>query len=212
MYIPKCFAETDVAAVKDFIAQNGFAVLVHDVDGRPWATHLPLMMTAGPDGTAILTGHLSRANPQWRAFSDQKEAMAIFSGPHAYISSSWYDHENVPTWNYQAVHVYGKVRVVEGEELIQQLGLLVAKYEAGMHCPVSVEHMSTSFLQKELKGIAGIRMEISEVQAVSKLSQNRDLPNLERIIGGLREQGATAAATMAALLQQQREARQGSGQ
>ena len=189
MYIPRYFINEDLSAVKDFIDANGFAILINQVEGRPWATHLPLELDKNREGKDVLTGHLSKANNQWKEFINNKEVLAIFSGPHAYISSSWYDHENVPTWNYLTVHVYGTIHIIEGDELKSHLRKLVDKHEKGMKNPVSVEKMSVDFLEMEIKGIVGFEIEITEIQAASKLSQNRDSKNYDRIIDELNRQG-----------------------
>ncbi len=154
MYTPRHFRHEDAAGLHDFIRHNGFGILINHADGQLWATHIPMMLAA--DGTK-LTGHLARGNRQSRTFAHGVEVLAIFNGPHTYISSSWYDHENVPTWNYVAVHVTGTLRVIEGGELLQSLKELTDKYEQGSERPVSVEHMSPQFLKKELAGITGFR-------------------------------------------------------
>ncbi len=106
----------------------------------------------------------------------------MFQGPHAYISSSWYNHENVPTWNYLAVHVYGKIRIIEGEELLNHLKKLTDTYESGRPNRVSVEGMSEAYLQGQIRALVGFEIRITEVQASAKLSQNRDQTNFENII------------------------------
>jgi transcriptional regulator len=188
VYIPKYFRNEDPHLIKAFIAQNGFAILVSEVAGRPWATHIPLLLEQRKDGVDMLTGHISKANGQWKAFNNEKEVMAVFSGAHAYISSSWYDHENVPTWNYEAVHVYGKIRITAEDETKNHLAGLVDKYEAKMKCPVSVEKMTPEFYTREVKGLVGFEIQIAEIQAVSKLSQNRDAENIVWIVEGLKTQ------------------------
>ena len=89
------------------------------------ATHIPLELSKNKLGKDILQGHVSKANPQWHHFKNNTEVLAIFTGPHGYISSSWYDFEEVPTWNYIAVHVYGTIKIIEGEELYNSLKQLV---------------------------------------------------------------------------------------
>lgn len=110
--------------------------------------------------------------------------MAVFTGPHSYISSSWYDHENVPTWNYIAVHVYGKIKIVDYETAVEQLKKLVDKYEMNSENPVRVEDLSAKTM-REAKGIFGFEIEIEEIQAAKKLSQNRDDFNYKNIISEL---------------------------
>ena len=138
MYIPAAFAETDLTRLHDFIEQNSFGLLVSQVDGLPFASHLPFLLerTAGPHGT--LVGHMARANPQWREAGGQT-ALAIFSGPHAYISPTWYEAEQVvPTWNYTAVHAYGRVQIIEDEDALLEI---VQEVRAGLragHAPALV--------------------------------------------------------------------------
>lgn len=197
MYIPRLYRNTDIDAVKEFIRHHGFAILVSQAEGRPWATHIPLHLGKNEDGREVLTGHVSRANVQWKSFPEDTEVLAIFTGPHAYVSSSWYDHENVPTWNYVAVHVYGKVRIISGEQLKDQLGKMVEQYEVGMEHPVKLENMSAHFVEKEMKGIVGFEIAITEIQAASKLSQNRDEKNHQRIVSELERQHDPGASEIA---------------
>ena len=129
MFIPDIYKNENKEEIEQFIRENGFAILVNQTNGKFWATHIPLILDIDNDGKLILVGHISKENPQGESFKNNTEILAIFSGPHAYISSSWYDHENVPTWNYTAVHVYGKVKILNLEESIQSLKKLVDKYE-----------------------------------------------------------------------------------
>jgi transcriptional regulator len=179
MYIPRQFQNTDDAEIKEFIRTNGFGILINQTMGKLWGTHIPLVLSA--DGKK-LTGHVSKANPQWKYFVSEKEVMAIFNGPHAYISSSWYDHENVPTWNYIAVHVYGKLKIIQGEELLAALKEMVDQYETSSANPVSVEKMSPQFLKSHIDALVGFEIEISNVEAAYKLSQNRDRKNHDEIV------------------------------
>jgi transcriptional regulator len=179
MYVPKHFQNNDSGSIKDFIKYNGFGILVSQSNQKMLATHIPLEFSA--DETKLI-GHISRANPQWKNFVAASEVLVIFSGPHAYISSSWYDHENVPTWNYIAVHVYGKVEIIEGEQLYQSLKHLVDKYEAGSTSPVSIEKMSPDYVRKSIQGLVGFEITINTIEAAYKLSQNRDKKNHGNII------------------------------
>lgn len=184
MYVPGYYKNEDADSIRGFIESNSFAILVSSVDGRPWATHIPLIFLRHPDGKEVLTGHISRGNKQWKQWDDQ-EVLTIFQGPHSYISSSWYDHENVPTWNYIAVHVYGKIKIIEGEALISQLDLLINKFEAGSKKPARLDEISEKYLQNEMQGIVGFEIEITDIQAASKLSQNKDDKNHSAIINEL---------------------------
>jgi transcriptional regulator len=194
MYIPRQFQNTNDAEIRAFIDANGFGVLINQTMGKLWGSHIPLMLST--DGKK-LTGHISKANPQWKYFETEKEVLAIFNGPHAYISSSWYDHENVPTWNYIAVHVYGRLRIIEGEELLTALKQMVDQYEKNSTNPVSVEKMSPQFLRSHVDALVGFEIEISNVEAAYKLSQNRDKRNHDEIIRQLEKTDQAESSALA---------------
>ena len=187
MYIHRLNQWENDPEVAQFIKQNAFATLVTQVGGKPWATHLPFVLEQKETGESVLHGHLAKANPQWKSIGEMEEALIIFQGPHAYISSSWYTHENVPTWNYLAVHVYGKIRIIEGEELMHHLKTLVDAYEHGRTNRVRVETMSEAYLDSQVRALVGLEVKIQEVQASAKLSQNRDEANYQNIIHKLEE-------------------------
>ena len=185
MYSPAYAKNFTEEELKNFIRENGFAIVVNTVDGKLWATHIPLILSADNK----LVGHISRGNKQARELKSSEEVMVIFSGPHTYISSSWYDHENVPTWNYMAVHVYGKPRIIEGEELLVSLRQLTDKYEKNSEHPVSVDKMSKKYVETEMRGIVGLEISIERMEASFKLSQNRDEKNHTNIILELEKRG-----------------------
>ncbi|MFC5192883.1 FMN-binding negative transcriptional regulator [Algoriphagus aquatilis] len=187
MYIHRLNQWENEPEVIDFIQKNAFATLVSQVDGKPWATHLPFVLDKNHSGEAVLHGHLAKANRQWKSIRENEEVLVTFQGPHAYISSSWYNHENVPTWNYLAVHVYGKIRIIEGEELMHHLKSLVDIYEEGRPNRVHVETMSETYVEGQIRALVGIEITIKEVQASAKLSQNRDDYNYQNIIHKLEE-------------------------
>ncbi len=185
MYIHRLNSWKNEPEIIEFIRKNAFATLVTQVEGKPWATHLPFILSENPKGGAILSGHIAKANPQWKELSEDADALVIFQGPHAYISSSWYNHENVPTWNYLAVHIYGKIRIIEGEELMDHLKSLVDIYEEGRQNRVRVETMTPAYVESQLKALVGFEVKIEDVHASAKLSQNRDDKNYQNIIENL---------------------------
>jgi transcriptional regulator len=182
MYVPKPFQNTERSQLNDFIRENGFAVLVSTADQKITATHIPLHLS---DDGEKLYGHIARANPQWKNFDELNQVLAIFNGPHAYISSSWYNLEKVPTWNYIAAHVYGRIRIIEGDQLVESLKALVDKYEKKSENPVAVERMTPEYFNRAIKGIVGFEISISHMEAAYKLSQNYDQVNHEAIINQL---------------------------
>ncbi|AFD05736.1 FMN-binding negative transcriptional regulator [Solitalea canadensis] len=197
MHTPKNYRNENIDEIHDFIKHNSFGILINQVDGKPWATHIPLVLDKNEEGSSVLVGHISRANPQWKEFQNNEQVMVIFSGPHTYISPSWYDHENVPTWNYLAVHVYGTIKIMEGESLYNALAKLVDKYEVHSERPVSVHTMSQEMVRKEMKGVVGFEISMDEVQATYKLSQNRDKHNHTLIIEELEKKGEANATEIA---------------
>lgn len=203
MYIPELYKNENREEIESFIHQNGFAILVNQTQGKLWATHTPLLLETREDGKLILTGHISKANPQALSFNDNDEVLAIFSGAHTYISSSWYDHENVPTWNYLAVHVYGKVRVYNHEEALDFLKKLVDKYEAKSKNPIRVENLSEKTM-REARGIVAFEIEITNLEAQKKLSQNRDDKNYRNIITELEKTKENKALAVAEAMKKNR--------
>lgn len=186
MYIPDIYKNENQEEIIAFLEKNSFGILVNQTNGKLWATHIPLELDTNKNGKQILFGHLSKENPQWKEFLDNDKVLAIFSGPHGYISSSWYDHENVPTWNYIAVHVYGNIKIIEGEAVIESLKKLVDKYEKKSKNPVRIEDLSKKTMRQS-SGIVAFEIEIEEIQAVHKLSQNRDDKNHNNIVSELKK-------------------------
>lgn len=183
MYIPELYKNENQQEIQEFLHQNAFGILVNQTNGKLWATHIPLLLEE-KNGKQFLVGHVSSENPQAGSFEDNDEVLAIFPGVHTYISSSWYDHENVPTWNYLAVHVYGKVKIHSLEESIDALKKLVNKYEAQSENPVRVEDLSKKTMM-QARGIVSFEIEITSIEAKKKLSQNRDDKNYKNIISKL---------------------------
>ena len=186
MFIPDIYKNENQEEINDFLQKNSFGILVNQTKGKLWATHIPLELDTNENGKQVLYGHIAKENPQWESFADNDEVLAIFTGAHSYISSSWYDHENVPTWNYIAVHVYGTIKIIEGEAVIESLKKLVDKYEQNSENPVRVEDFSKKTMM-QTHGIVAFEIEIEEIQAQHKLSQNRDEKNYENIISELKK-------------------------
>ncbi|MFV8370236.1 FMN-binding negative transcriptional regulator [Flavobacterium sp. LB2R40] len=184
MFIPEIYKNENQEEIKKFLQENSFGILINQTHGKLCATHIPLELETNTAGKDILCGHISKENPQWNGFTDSDHVLAVFSGPHSYISSSWYDHENVPTWNYIAVHVYGKVKIIEGDAVIESLKKLVDKYELNSENPVRVENLSKKTMLQS-RGIVAFEIEITEIQATRKMSQNRDAKNYKKIVSEL---------------------------
>lgn len=200
MYIPPSFAEPDLGVLHDFIEQHSFAVMASQVDGLPFATHLPFLLEreAGAKGTLI--GHLARANPHWKCLESQP-VLVVFSGPHAYISPTWYEAENVvPTWNYAAVHVVGRIRLVDDlADLTDIVQRMVQWYEQPLPNPWTFE--DSPFSQKLLPQIVGLRLEIESIEGKWKLNQNHPVERRKKVIAALRAQPHADSQAVADLMQ-----------
>jgi transcriptional regulator len=177
MYVPKAFEVTDRATLYAFIDDHSFAILTTMIDGAPFATRLPLILEreAGVNGTLI--GHVARANPHWRSFNGAVKALAMFDGPHAYISPNWYaSAPAVPTWNYASVHAYGAPHLIEDARRVEAIvDRLVAIHEAEMPEPWSAQVLPPEFKANLLKGIVGFEMAIDRIEGKFKFGQNRPL-------------------------------------
>lgn len=200
MYIPKYFKVTNFEEITEFIQMNSFGTLITTKKGKPIATHLPMQLVKEEEAYYI-TGHMAYGNSQWRTFETCESALVTFQGPHAYVSSSWYQQENVPTWNYQAVHVYGIPIILKDEELKHDLTRLLQKYEKHRENPVLWENLSTSLLERELKGIVGFKIKVEEIQAAYKLSQNRNETDYRKIIDQLQKEENPDSKQMGKLME-----------
>ena len=199
MYVPAAFAETDTAKLHGFIRRYSFAVLASHGEGGLIASHLPLLLDAEAGAHGRLLGHMARANPQW---SDVRgEVMAIFSGPHAYVSPSWYEEAGtVPTWNYVAVHAYGTFHVVEKRDsLLDILRRSVLTYESPRPEPWAFDE-SASHVEKMLGAIVGFRIEITRLDGKWKLSQNHPEGRRRKVIRSLGTQADEGSRAVAALM------------
>jgi transcriptional regulator len=200
VYVPKLYREEDRETIVAFLRQNNFPALVSFDGTRLAATHLAVEVEATDTGLTIY-GHMARSNPQWRTLGAQ-EALLIFQGPHTYISPRWYDHVNVPTWNYLMVHVYGAVRELQGDDLRGMLSRLVQTHEAAS--AYRLETLPPEFVEKEMKGVFGFALDVARVEAGYKLSQNRNAGDHANIVTKLDERGDANSAGVAAAMRAQR--------
>ncbi|GEN76877.1 FMN-binding negative transcriptional regulator [Chryseobacterium hagamense] len=195
MYIPKLYKSEDLNLMKDIIRENAFALLISSGE-KIRATHSMMILNEDDPENRYIETHISRANPQAKLLKNGSEVLCDFLGAHAYISSSWYDHINVSTWNYEAVQVYGKVELMNHDELYHHLDKLTAKYEKNQQCPVMLDDMGKAFVEKEMKGAFGMKIFPTEIFIAQKLSQNRKENDLRNITDHL-EQGGENAKQMA---------------
>jgi len=185
MYISKLYREEDRVKIVEFLKQNEFATVVTHDGEKPVASHL-LMEVVEEGEMLFINGHMSRGNPLWKTFEKNPEVLVIFQGPHTYISPTWYNHVNVPTWNYQAVHVYGSPRIVtDHAEAYNLLSKLIKRHEAENQ--YKLETLPQDFVAKEMKGIVAFQIEVTRIEANYKLSQNRNDEDYHNIVSRLEE-------------------------
>ncbi len=202
MYVPPHFKQSDLAVLQDAIRGSGLATLVSlGADGLI-ASHVPLMLDADSSPNGTLIGHLAKGNPQWRSVTAGVEALAIFQGPDAYITPSWYatkrEHGKVvPTWNYVAIHAYGPIEFFsDADELLDVVTKLTDRFEQPRAVPWAVDDAPPDFIQAHLKGIVGFRMPITRIDGKWKMSQNRPVEDRAGVAEGLRAEGRDAAAAL----------------
>ncbi len=188
MYIHPSNRETDETRLLDFVRHHPFGILVSSTDGVPVATHLPFEIVQ-MEGKILLRTHLARANKHWKQLNENQAVLAIFGGPQAYISPRWYDHVNVPTMNYIAVHAYGKPRLVhDAEEVYQLLKSQIEQHESHPE-KYNIQTLPPDFLKAEMRGLVGLEISVDRWEGNFKLSQNRDEKNYRNIVDQLEKTG-----------------------
>lgn len=201
MYVPEDFAVDDKAVLHDFMRRYDFALLVTASGGVSTASHLPILLEVGDNG-AVIQGHMARANPQWQDFSAVDEALVIFLGPHAYVSPTWYDSTPmVPTWNYTAVHAYGRPTLIEDAAAARaHLDRLVERHEQSGATPWSLDSVPAEFIANMQRGIVAFEIPIERLEGKFKLSQNRQAVDRDGARRALAASDDPAAMAVAALM------------
>lgn len=190
MYVPASFAEADRARLHDFIEQHSFATLVSSDDNGLTGSHLPLLLDRDASLHGRLVGHMARANSQWEQ-ADGQPVLAIFHGPHAYISPTWYETPNtVPTWNYVTVHASGTFHLVSDKQrLLEIVRRTVDVYESPLPQPWSLQNADPEFVARLLDAIVGFEIDIERLEGKWKLNQNHPVERRERVIRALHAAG-----------------------
>jgi transcriptional regulator len=202
MYVPSHFKQEDLAAIHELMARVGFASLVTATADGMMATQVPVLCDVSEGTYGTLRGHIARANPQWKTADTSHEALAIFLGPNDYISPQWYASKRehgrvVPTWNYIAVHAYGKVKFSEDRDLLLDIVTrLTEKHEARSEQPWKVSDAPAEYIEGMPRAIIAFEMPISRIEASWKLSQNRSEADCEGVVAGLKERGSSVAEEM----------------
>lgn len=202
LYAPAHFAAEDRAAISRLMHDHPFATLVTPATPEPYISHLPLLLIPGCEPHGTLIGHFARANPHWRQVANT-ESIAVFHGPHAYVSPSWYaaPAKAVPTWNYATVHAHGVLEIFEDPlESRRVLDALVQRFEAHRALPWSFA-MPERERDLLVGAIVAFRMRIKRLDAKFKLSQNRSAEDQLRVITALRTEDHPDATSTAAWME-----------
>jgi len=206
MYIPKQFEELDVEVMHELIRACPLATLVTLSSNGINANHIPLLLSKEPAPHGTLLGHVARSNPMWTDFAKDIEVLAVFHGPDAYITPSWYATKKetgkvVPTWNYAVVHAYGSLRIVDDATwLLAQLEALTTHNEASFPQPWKVADAPHEYIEKIIGSIVGIEIVITKLYGKWKVSQNQPAKNRTTVIEGLQASGTEEASMMAKLV------------
>lgn len=197
MYSASHFRNEHLPTLTEFIKEFSFGTLITVDDIFPSATMIPMELIE-MNNELYLFGHVSAANPQAQVFKQENvAALAIFSAGHSYVSSSWYEKENVSTWNYRSVQVKGFLNPLLDEDLRSHLIRLQAKYEDSQTKPRTVDTMSEGYFEKQVNGVRGFSMKISSIEGSWKLSQNRNEHDFKNVIAHLENQNNPDATEIA---------------
>lgn len=203
MYNPAHFRIDDPIVIGEFLDRHNFALLVSDDGTAPIASHLPLLYERddAAGGAGRLLGHMARPNPQWKSFRPDREIMAVFSGPHAYVSPSWYaTAPAVPTWNYAAVHAYGTPELIENDAaVLDVLTRTVNRYESGRPRPWTMD-LPADYLKNMMRGIVAFQVRLTRFDAKFKLNQNRSAEDRAGVAAALRENPDADSQAVAAMM------------
>ncbi|MEF9896850.1 MAG: FMN-binding negative transcriptional regulator [Pseudomonas sp.] len=208
MFTPSSYQETDLSQLQQQIEQTRLAVLVTHGEQGLQASHLPLLLDRSEGRNGTLYGHFARANRQWQELADGAEALVVFAGPDAYVSAGYYpskleDPRTVPTWNYQAVHAWGKAEVFhDAERLLDIVRRLSDHHEQRQAKPWSVDEAPSDYMAGMLKAIVGFALPIDHLQGTRKLSQNRSAIDIEGVRSALANSPDPMDNQLAALMRQ----------
>lgn len=195
LYVPSHFRVDDRDGLVAFMRAHAFATLVSSGATGLHVSHVPILVDVAGD-KVLLRGHVARANPQWEALEGAQHVTAIFHGPHAYVSPTWYvTHPSVPTWNYAVVHAQGNARLTDEAELHEIVTELSAQYEAGNDPPWRLSEQPASYVSSMLGMIVGFQMEVLRIEGKFKLSQNRPA-EIARVVARLEGSGEHELAAM----------------
>lgn len=205
MFVPAHFRLGDVAEQHALMRAYPFAALITMSEAGYEVTHLPTVLKS--EGTlGVIECHVSRANPHWREIATSGRGLLIYTGPQAYITPAWYPSKAahgkvVPTWNYAVVHAHGAAEIVDDRDwLVRHVGELTDQQEAGTPTPWATSDAPGNFIEVMSRGIVGMRFTIERLEGKAKMSQNREIPDREGVVAGLKQRGSEADAKVAGLV------------
>lgn len=196
MFVPKKFELNDTAVIADLLNSYDFALLVTTPGGEPRASHLPMIFDPDLGDHGTLLAHMARANPQWQDFTDAPESdvLVVFQGPHGYVSPNWYakTRATVPTWNYLAVHIYGRPRIIESPaEVRLLLDRLVARHEGQRSKPWDLDSQPPDYVARMIEAIVAFEIPVNRIEAKAKVSQNKGHDDQVGVVTALEADGGS---------------------
>ena len=200
MYQPPLYAESRVEELHRLIREHPLGMLVAHLPEGLEAQHIPFVLEAERGGQGVLIAHVARANPVWEQLASGQDVLVVFRGAHGYISPNWYlskreHHQHVPTWNYEIVHVHGRVRVLDDEKFVRgMVAKLTRQEEAAMPEPWKMSDAPADYLAEQLAHIVGLEVEIVRIDGKRKLSQNRERRDFDSTVAALQARGQTELA------------------
>ncbi|MFD2671179.1 FMN-binding negative transcriptional regulator [Marinicrinis sediminis] len=202
MYIPAVNQVNDPEKLADFITTYSFGILFSQTEEGPWATHLPFVVKRGENHTLELLGHMAKVNPHWSKI--REEILVVFQGPHAYISPTWYgEKQTAPTWNYTAVHAYGRFECVDNrDELIAILEASIEQNESRFASPWRTD-LSSEENERLMEMVMGFRIQVHRLEGNFKLNQHHTSERKQRTIAGLRQAGDPSSMQVADWMEQE---------
>jgi len=201
-YVPDHFRTLSPSDLQSFLSHHRFGCIVSKDKGYWTVSQIPLVFDFENGSPIKVRGHVARANEHWRALGGGAEILLSIQGPHGYISPHWYDHFNVPTWDYAMVHISGRAAQLEESDLVAHLGELLASFEGGT-AEEALGRYPRDYVDSYLPYIAGFEIAVETATPVFKLSQDKSVESLRGVLEGLSARGENTDAPLAALIRQQ---------
>jgi transcriptional regulator len=200
MYLPPLFAVAHAEELQRLIREHPLGMLVTATAAGLEANHVPFLFEPGAEGQGLLIAHVARANPIWRELASGQDVLVVFRGAQGYISPNWYASKqetgrHVPTWNYEVVHVHGRIRIRDEVSFVRGVvAKLTRQQEAALPQPWKMGDAPPGYIDEELAHIVGLEIEVQRIEGKRKLSQNRERRDFDSALEALRQNGQAALA------------------